>query len=330
VIVDVHAHLFPRSAVLAANDNIPWYGAPTSVRPDGSVAVTTGSATVTVTSPLHLEPLERRIERMDALGIDVQVVSLLPPFFRYDIETAAAVGAARAVNDELAEMVASQPARFRGLATLPLQDSESAVAELERAIDDLGLSGVAIGTHVSGHDLNAPEFAPVFEAAAGLGAFVFVHSVAPRVGPALEPFYLGNLIGNPLEVTIAAASLIFGGVLDRHPKLIVCLAHAGGYAALAAGRLDRGHAVRPECATPLAAPSSYLQRLYVDCLTHDPAALRFLLDSFGPAHVVLGSDYPGDMGLDDPVGFVSTAIGLTDDERSAVLGGTAERLLGLE
>ncbi len=202
------------------------------------------------------------------------------------------------VNDEIADLVSAYPKRYAGLATVPLQDTELAVRELERAMQVKGLRGVEIGTHVNGRNLDEASLRPFFRAAAELGAFVFVHPMAVLAPDRLSRYYLTNLIGNPTETAIAIASLIFGGVYDECPALTCCFAHGGGSFAALVGRWQHGYEVRAEARiNSVSAPRAYLPRIYVDSLVHDDRAARFLIDTVGADHMMLGSDMPFDMAL---------------------------------
>ena len=267
---------------------------------------------------------------MDRLRVDVHCLSLTPTLWRHEVEGAHAVEMARDVNDETAAIVEAHPDRFRGFAFLPLQDAEASVRELERSVRDLGLIGAAVTTNVDGEDWDSPRLFPVLEAARDLGALIFVHPASVRTRDLMASYHLRNLIGNPLETTITIASLVFGGVIDRLPELQLVFAHGGGYAAFAAGRFDHGHDVRPEAKEAIARPpTDYLRSLYFDCLTHSPLALRHLIDLVGVERVVLGSDFPADMGYRDPVGWLERAPLIEPAEKEAIRGGNLERLLGL-
>jgi aminocarboxymuconate-semialdehyde decarboxylase len=280
--------------------------------------------------PNFRAPITDRIAEMDRLKVDMQVLSLTPTLWRHEVEASHAVEMARDVNDETAATVQEHPDRFRGFAFLPLQDAAASVAELERSVRDLGLVGAAVTTNVAGEDWDSARLFPVLEAAEALGALIFVHPASVRGRDTLNRYHLRNLIGNPLETTITISSLIFGGVLDRLPDLKLVFAHGGGYAAFAAGRFDHGYEVREESKANIKRPpADYLRSLYFDCLTHSPLALRHLIDLVGVERVVLGSDYPADMGYRDPVGWLERAPLLGDDEKQQILGGNLERLLKL-
>jgi aminocarboxymuconate-semialdehyde decarboxylase len=265
---------------------------------------------------------------MDEMKVDVHVLSLSPLMHWYAIDPSVGIEMAHEVNDDLAEMVATRPDRFVGLGFLPLQDPASAVSELERCIRDLGFVGVMVGTNVNGLDWDSDDLFPVLKTAQDLGALVFVHPAQRRADPFLPRYHLRNLIGNPFETAITIASLIFGGVLDRLPDLDFCFAHGGGFATMGVDRLDQGRQVRTEAQDSSGLPSDYLRRLYYDTLVFSHRGLSNLIEVVGVDRIVLGSDYPADMGEPRPVDFVETHPDLSDEERRLILGGTMERLLG--
>jgi aminocarboxymuconate-semialdehyde decarboxylase len=272
----------------------------------------------------------RRIADMDRMRVDLQVLSVPPPFgFFYTQDPGAGRSLCRVLNEGIAAAVDKHPDRFVGMATVPLQDPELAAGELTHAVSRLGLAGVEIATRVGDRNLDDPVLRPFFDTVQELGVPVFVHSTRGLGADRLSAYHLGNLIGNPTEDAIACASLIFGGVLDAYPALRLYVAHGGGSCPYLAGRWDRGWLVRPEARARLASPpSSYLRRLSFDSLTHGDAQLRFLLQQSDPEHVLLGTDYPYDMGEPDPVGRV-TALGLPEPERNRVLGANAAAMFGL-
>jgi aminocarboxymuconate-semialdehyde decarboxylase len=328
LVVDVHCHMFPQSALDLADSGTPWFGSIVERGPGGVPVTTTDGRRQEYGAALHFEGPDRRLRDMDRLGIDVAMLSLLPPLFRYELPSDLGLAAARAVNDELADYCARWPDRFLGLATLPLQDEDAAIEELRRATNELGLVGVAMGTSVLGRDLDDPRLAPVFEAFARERAFVFVHPAGTRRGTTMGSYFLANLIGNPWETTMAIASLAFGGVYERNPGLTMCFAHAGGYAAMAAGRLEHGHRVRRETrAVTDAPPGDTIGRIYVDSLAHDEIAIRWLVERFGIGQVLLGTDFPADMGPVDPVAQIRGVDGLSNEEQAAILGGNVLSVL---
>jgi aminocarboxymuconate-semialdehyde decarboxylase len=229
----------------------------------------------------------------------------------------------------VAELVRSHPDRFVGLATLPMQDPERAAAELDRAVAKLGLRGAEICTHINGRDLDHPSLRPVYAAAERLGVPLFLHPQNWGDMRRFQDYALWNLAGFPLETALAASHLIMGGVFEQFPRLRVILAHGGGYLPYQVGRLDHGYAARREVRERLPRrPSDYLANLYCDSLTHSARSLRFLLDRMGDGHVVIGSDYPFNMGDERPVEAV-LALRLSPDVEAKVLVKNLAGLLGL-
>jgi len=273
---------------------------------------------------------ERRLEDMDRLGIDRQVLSPPPVMFCYWAEPKAGQAFARMQNEHVAGLAARYPTRFVGMATVPLQDPALAVDELRHARERLGLRAVEIGTCPAGRDFDDPALFAFFEACRDLDMAVFVHPATPLVGQErLTRYYFPLILGNPLETAVAIAKLIFGGVLERLPDLRIAFAHGGGAFPFVLARLDHGWRVRPEGPAAIPhPPRTYARRLYVDSLTLAPRNLRFLVEELGADRVMLGSDYPFDMGEPDPVGAVAAA-GLDPAARAAVEGGTAARFLRL-
>lgn len=327
-VIDVHAHLLPRCFWNAAESQGHWYGNRLLSR-DGNQFVDADRRVAGPMVPLWRYDADERVQVMDRQGVDLHLVSVAPFFTNYHLEPKEGLAAAREVNDEIAGMVHARPARFAGLATLPMQDPGAASAELERSVNELGLKGVELVTNVVGKNWDSKEFYPFFETAERLGAFLFFHPHAPAGADRTADYYLGNLIGNPLDTTITIASLIFGGVLDKFPRLKLCFAHGGGYACFGVGRMDHGTTVRhePKVNNHQEPPSDYLGRLYYDCLTHSGEALKFLLDRVGADRVMLGSDYPFDMGFESPAEWVNTRTTLNDFEKRSILGENAQRVL---
>ena len=280
-----------------------------------------------------LSTIAVRLKDMDRMGIDVQAVSPAPFQYYYWTEPDFGAGLARRINDRIAEIVGQWPDRFAGLGTLPLQNAELAVGELERCVKRLGFRGIEIGTNVDGVDLADPRLGldRLFAKAQELDILIFMHPLGFNQGQRLMDHYFNNVIGNPLESTIAVSHLIFGGVLDRYPKLKLCVAHAGGYLPFYHGRMDHAHRARPDCRTMIKKPpSSYLRKLHFDTITFDPGMLRRLIDVYGAEHVLLGTDYPYDMGEDDPVGLIESVPKLDRAGKTLVMGGNAARLLKLK
>jgi aminocarboxymuconate-semialdehyde decarboxylase len=252
-----------------------------------------------------------RLADCDATGVRVQVLSTVPVMFGYWAKPEHGHEVARFLNDHIADVVRSHPARFVGLGTVPMQSPELAVRELDRCVKDLGLRGVQIGSHVNDLNLDAEAIFPVFRRAEELGAAVFVHPWDMLGKKELEPYWMQWLVGMPAETTRAVVSMIFGGVLERLPRLRVAFAHGGGSFPATIGRIEQGFRCRPDlCAVRNAVnPRDYLRRIYVDALVHDPRALRYLIDQMGSDRIALGSDYPFPLG-ESPPGAVIRSMDL--------------------
>jgi aminocarboxymuconate-semialdehyde decarboxylase len=273
----------------------------------------------------------RRLEDMDRLGIDAQALSPPPVMFCYWADAKANQAFARLQNASVAEIAARHPRRFVGMATVPLQAPALALEELRHAREHLGLRAVEIGTCPGGRDFDDPALFEFFAACVDLDMAVFVHPAMPLAGiERMKKYYFPLIVGNPLETALAISTLIFGGVLERLPRLRIGFAHGGGAFPFTLARLDHGWSVRPEGPAAIPRPPrEYARRIFVDSLTLGAANLRFIIDELGADRVVIGSDYPFDMGSDDPVRAVETA-GLPPAARAAILDGdNAARFLGL-
>lgn len=328
--IDIHAHYLPESAVAAHASGADWYGTSIQSGRDGVPVAVWDGKPFEFGSALHFRPIEERLAQSEARGVGTEVLSLLPPLFRYDRAAEEGIIAARELNDELSALTQRFPGRLLGLASLPLQAPAAAADELARAVALPGIVGVAIGTHVRGVNLDAPELEPVFAAASDAGAFVFIHPIAPRDRGALDQHFLRNVIGNPFETTVAAASLVASGRLDHHAGIDICLAHGGGYFCSAAGRLAHAERVRPEFGgNGSHSAADLIGRFYYDTLVHDSLTLRQLMDAAGADRVLLGTDFPADMGQDDAATAIGGDPAISADEKDAVLHGNARRVLGL-
>lgn len=279
-----------------------------------------------------LSDIAVRLADMDRMGIDIQAVSPAPAQYYYYAEPDFGLQLARAINDRIAEIAASHPDRFVGIGSVPLQHPKMAIKEMERCVNKLGMRGLEIGTNVNGMDLADKSLGldKFFARAEELGIVLFLHPMGFTHADRMTDYYFNNIIGNPLESTLAVGHLIFGGVLDRYPKLKFCVAHGGGYAAHAFARMDHGWKARPDAQTVIRKkPSSYLKKFYFDTVTFDSGLLDTLIDRFGPGHVMMGSDYPFDMGDENPRALVESVARLTESERDRIMGGNAARLLGI-
>jgi len=275
--------------------------------------------------------VERRIQDMDEAGVDIHILSPVPYLFLYESDPEVGERLARLQNDCLAEIVSNHPDRFASLATVPLQDPARAVTELERAVTKLGMRGAEIGTHVRGKNYDNPDFFPFFERAADLGAFLLIHPYQVAAADRLKNYYFINSLGNPIDNSIAGASLVFGGVLERLPKLKVGIVHGGGFLPYQHGRLARMAEVRPEMGEKMREPvQTSVKRLHFDTLVFDSTALEYLVKAWGTDHVLMGTDYPFLMSDPRPVDTVKGIAGCSKDGIGQILGGNAVRLLNLE
>lgn len=271
-----------------------------------------------------------RLQECDAAGVDVQVLSTVPVLFGYWTKPADGLALSQFLNDHLAGLVRENPKRFVGLGTLPMQAPGLAVKELTRCVRELGLAGVEIGSHVNTWNLSAPELFEVFQAAAELGAAVFVHPWDMMAKEKMERYWLPWLVGMPAESSLAICSLIFGGVLERLPKLKVAFAHGGGSFPSTIGRIQHGYDVRPDlCAVDNPhPPTQYLRRLYFDSLVHDERTLKNLIEVFGADRIALGTDYPFPLGELVPGALIESMTGLDAGTREQLLWRTALEWLG--
>ena len=277
------------------------------------------------------DPLER-LSECSAHGVDVQVLSTVPVMFGYHAKPEHGLDLARLLNDHMAGVVAAHPPRFMGLGTLPMQAPELAVRELERCVNELGLPGVQIGSNVNGRNLDAPEIFAVLEAAQDLDAAVFVHPWDMLGGERLAKYWMPWLVGMPAETTVAICSVIFGGVLERLPRLRIGFAHGGGSFPGTFGRIAHGFEARPDlvAVSNPHPPQKYLGRFYVDSLVHDAEALRLLIKLVGAQRIALGTDYPFPLGEAEPGRMIESMNDLDVATKERLLSGTALEFLGAQ
>jgi aminocarboxymuconate-semialdehyde decarboxylase len=325
--IDVHAHILLEDTMRRMTKEAPDIGPKLSDVEEAHARFSVDGL-VQHPFPRGAWDLELRLRHMDEAGVDMQVLSNVPQTFMYDCDPARGAALSAIQNEAIAATVRGNPDRFMGIATLPMQDPEQAAKELRRAMTELGLRGAQIGSHVRGRNLDDPALEPLWKTASELGAFLLVHPQKIAGENRQTSFYLRNLVGNPLDTTIAAASLVFGGVLERYPDLKFCLSHGGGFVPYQTGRWIHGWNVRPEPQQRLkVSPEASIRRLYFDCILHFEPALHYLVDTFGADHVLLGSDYPFDMGMLDCVKQIR-AFKASQEVRDTILNRNAERLLG--
>lgn len=326
--VDIHTHFIPPEFLVDAREG----------RALDKIALSRHDGTDWLVHPQgYRYPLvpefwdvEAKLRHMDRLGINVSVLSLTPTLFFYWIDGGAAEDFCRRANDSVARLAAHSDGRLYGMAVVPMQSPEAAVAELRRAVNDLHLRGVMIGTTIGDVPLDDERFTPFFNTAAELGAPVMLHPyyVGPR--PQLGDFYMVNLTGNPMETCLAATRLMLSGFFDRHPYLEVVLVHAGGLMPYQVGRLDHGFRVRAEASANIATPpSTYVRRFCYDTITHASLPLRFLIDLAGFDRVMLGTDIPFDM-ADERFATYLEEVDLDQQIVDAITGGNAVSLYGLD
>ena len=329
--IDVHAHMMPQSFFHAVNQGKEWYGARVERDANGVEWKVAGPRREFIVPKFRWTP-EQRLHEMHDQGVDVHVLSNSLGGYEYTPEEEKDYkGMVRECNDEISQMVKSWPTRFAGFASLPMGDVGSGIAELERAMTQLGLKGAMIGDHVNRRPYDEPEFLPFWKAAEEMGALIFIHQKASTiVNDRINRYHLGNSIGNLVERAMTFAALVFGGVMDQCPNLKICMAHGGGYICMGIGRMDRGWRVRQEARVNIQQPpSAYLRRFYYDCLTHSEPALRLLVDTVGADRVVLGSDWPADMAIDWPTSWILEMQSLTMEEKELILYQNLEQLLGI-
>jgi len=318
--IDVHAHCLFRDAIALMGADAKTVEPPVKGAPEHYIPVSDKAA------------VEERLAAMDAMGIDVEVLSINPFWYRKDRDTAAAI--VKLNNERLAELSAAYPKRLMAFASLSLQAPDLAVKQLEEAITRQGLRGAAIGGSVDGEDFYDPKFHPVWAKAEELGAVLFIHpqSTPPLAARFKGNGWLSNTIGNPLDTTIALQHLIFEGTLDKFPGLKIVAAHGGGYLPSYAPRSDHACFVSPQNCNPdiklKKKPTEYLNQLYFDALVFTPEALRHLVAQVGASQVMLGTDHPIPW-EEHPVDHVFATTTLSNKEKAAILGGNAARLFGM-
>ena len=324
--IDIHCHVIPEEFWKASDAGDSWFGA-SLVSRNESHYIDTDARFAGPIEPNWRLSVDERIALMDSIGIDIQVVSTPPYFFNYHLNAKEGKESARTINEGLLNLASQKPDRFSAFATLPFQDVNYAVQELEWAMAS-GMKGAELCTHVNGINYDDESLWPVFEAAEALGAYLFFHPHDTTGRDRMTSYYSANTIGNPLENTIAISSIISGGVLDKFPDIDLCFSHGGGYASFGAPRIDRGYKVREEASLNLSRlPSDYLRSIYNDCLTHGQTELSFLVNRVGIDRVMLGSDFPFDMGLDSPVDWVKSSELISETEKDLIIGGNAQRVL---
>jgi aminocarboxymuconate-semialdehyde decarboxylase len=326
--IDVHAHYVPEKCLDAEAKGTDGHIQGLRIVQEGlrQVAYTNNARNPTLDPP-QIYSIERRLKDMATQWVDMQVLSVPPFLFFYAADPAQSLELCQKINNAFAETVEDYPDRFVALANLPMQDPEMAAQELERSVWELGLRGAEICSNINGKNLDDKGFAPLYTKLQQLDVPVFIHPSNVLGADRLRPYHLQNLIGNPSDTAVAAASLIFGGVLKEFPRLKFYLAHGGGSCPYLRGRWEHGWRVRAEARANIdRPPTDYFRLLCFDSLVHSVPALNYLVETVGPARVMMGTDYPFDMGDRDPVKTVASLPHLSDDEKEMIFGANAAAL----
>jgi aminocarboxymuconate-semialdehyde decarboxylase len=304
----------------------------------GKVALGHGNATTRAVNQRQLatikpkmDVLDVRVADMDRMGVDVQAVAIAVYQYYYWADADLGAKASRMMNEEFVESTSKYDGRFLPFGTVPLQETEAAIAELRYLSTELGMKGIEIGTHVEGEEISSPRLDPFWAEVERLGVVVVIHTQGATHAQRLDSHNFVNIIGHAFEATLATAHLIFNGVVERHPDLKILVVHGGGYLPAYAGRIDHGWRARADVSENVPElPSSYLRKFFFDTMVFEPGQLKYLVDTYGADHVMLGTDYPYDMGDDDPLVIIGETPGLDQDQIDLIAGGNAARLLGLD
>jgi aminocarboxymuconate-semialdehyde decarboxylase len=321
--IDIHAHYFSKAYIELIKAEGPRF-ASEGVITDHNFGFKTPAGTQ-MGLPMKFIDLKQRLADMDEQGVAVQALSLTTPM-TYWADADLSHRLAKTWNDDAIAAHKQHPGRFVVFVALPMLDAERAIDELNRVAKLPGVRGVYMGTNINNKDLDDPQFDPIFARIAALDLPVFLHPLQTLGGARLGKYYLNNLLGNPYETGVAAARLIFGGVMDRHPALTVNLPHAGGTLPILIGRIDHGWKVRSETKYLANAPSTYLRRFTYDTIAHSKPIMEFVISQVGIDRVMIGSDYCFDMGYERPLALVEE-LGLNTEQKAMIVGGNAANLL---
>jgi aminocarboxymuconate-semialdehyde decarboxylase len=327
-VIDIHCHreCGPAGELMAE-----------AARAAGKVALGHGNPTTQAVNKRQLEfirpkmdLLDVRLEDMDRMGVDIQAVAVAVYQYYYWADPDLGAKVSRIINEEFVESTSKYPGRFLPLGTVPLQDTDAAIQELRYLAQELGMRGIEIGTHVEGEEISSPRLDPFWAEVQELGLVVVIHTQGATHAQRLADHNFVNIIGHAFEATLATSHLIFDGVVARYPDLKIVVVHGGGYLPAYAGRIDHGWRARADVSEGVPdLPTSYLRKFFFDTMVFEPAQVEYLAGLYGAEQIVLGTDYPYDMGDDDPLALLGSCTGLKQDEIDLIAGGNAARLLGL-
>jgi aminocarboxymuconate-semialdehyde decarboxylase len=324
--IDLHNHVIPPTIVDAIARDPSRYG--TSIEEKEGKRYFNSHGRLAELQKVYYDA-DAKVEWMDRNNLDIAAISVGPPIYFYWLSADVGLAAAKLANDGIAQMVAKRPDRLRGMAHLPMQDPDAAIAELERVVREYKFKGVEVGTSIEGKPLADPRFRKVLRTIEQLDCFLFTHPYQCLAQGGMDEYYLSNFVGFPLDTTLMVAHLMYSGALDELKKLKILLAHGGGYVPYQIGRFIHGFNVRPGPKTKTqTSPADLLRRFYFDALTHDPQAAKHLINRVGADRVVIGSDHPFDMGPPDLMGFIDSIPALKASEREFVCSLTALSLRG--
>jgi len=330
-IIDVHVHYLPRDAFHKIAEDYPYLKLAVDTDETGRGYFSMMGRKLGPFRAGFFDP-KKCVEDAKKRGVDISVISLplTIPFF-YDLDPDVALQLTRQQNDAISSVTERYRANMIGLGSVPLQCSNCAVEELRRCVRELGLGGVQIGSNVRGKNLDENDLRPFFEEANRLHVPVLIHPSGNINAERLKRYFSSHTIGYPTETSLAAASLIFGGVLTRFPNLVVILSHGGGFIPYQIGRLDNAYRTHPETKEKISdPPSKYLKRFYYDTVIYESKALEFLIEMTGSDRILMGSDYPFDMEAEDPVGFVTSLNSVCKQNKDRILSANAEKLFKVE
>lgn len=320
--IDVHNHFYPPSYLKELKKRT--YVAKLTEDPDGNyILAYEGDFNIIV--PGHRD-IEFRLAELDRVGLKAQVISLTTPGAHIE-ESEAGIRLAKMVNDDFAEIAERFPGRYYAFASLPLQDPEASAKELRRAVTELGHKGGTLFTNINGKTLDDPSFISIFETAAELDVPLFIHPTTPHPADSFLDYRLAATVGFTVDTTLTVARFIFSGLLDRFPGLKLIASHLGGCLPYLAERLDRGYFAYPECQNIKKAPSEYIKDIYIDCVSFDPLAVQFAMESLGADRLLVGSDYPHQIGDTEKCTWVIRQLKATTDDKDKIFRANAEKLL---